>query len=188
MQPDEIFASLTQFFGAAAQTLAPGSYQVETPDLRLLVLLSEDQSWLRVLIPIAPASEAQPFLEQLLEANFDLTQEARYAFYQGVLWGVFQHSREGLTAIDFEAAINRLLWLHQRGLTDCFNQFVEGRVRQIIQVAKSQGQSLELTLQTLDRFYQEGVMGDLSGGAQSREQVLAAWQRQLERLWPEVDP
>lgn len=31
-------------------------------------------------------------------------------------------------------------------------------------------------------------MGDLDQGAQSREQVLAAWERRLQFLWPEVNP
>ncbi len=36
--------------------------------------------------------------------------------------------------------------------------------------------------------YREGLMGDLEQGAESREQVLAQWQRRLERLWLEVEP
>jgi DNA-binding transcriptional regulator YhcF (GntR family) len=188
MTPEELPTTLTTLFGDTIQTLAPGSYQVETPELRLLVLLSDDQSWLRVLLPIAPAQEAQPYLEELLEANFDTTQEARYALHQDVLWGVFQHSYAGLSIADFTAALERLLFLHQQGLNDTFSTLAEKQIRQIIQAAKRQGQSLELTLQTLDRFYEEGLMGDLAMGAQSREEVLAAWQRQLTRLWAEVEP
>lgn len=187
MTPEEIVGTLTKSFApAAVATIAPGSWQVETPDFRLLVLLSDDQSWLRVLLPIMSAQAAQPFVEQLLEANFDDTQEVRYALHQGVVWGVFQHSRESLGERDFTDAIARLVSLHQRGLSDVFNQLVESRIRQIIQAAKQQGQSLEATLQNLDRFYEEGILGELEQGAESREQVLAAWRRQLERLWPEV--
>jgi len=187
MKPEEIANKLTELFGAAAvQMTEPSAWQVETPQLRLLVLLSEDQSWLRVLIPIAPAQDAQPFVEQLLEANFDDTQETRYALNQNVLWGVFQHNRETLDPEDFSAAISRLVSLRQRGLSNSFDQLVDDRVRQIIQAAKQQGQSLEATLQTLDRFYREGLMGDLEQNAQSREQVLAAWRRRLENLWYET--
>lgn len=189
MKPQEIADKLTELFGAAAvQTTQPDAWQVETPQLRLLVLLSQDHSWLRLLIPIAPDQDAQPFLEQLLEANFDDTQETRYALNQNVLWGVFQHNCETLRSEDFSAAIARLVSLRQQGLSSSFNQFADSRIRQIIKAAKQQGQSLEATLQTLDRFYQEGLMGDLDQGTESREQVLAAWQRQLERLWPEVEP
>jgi hypothetical protein len=189
MKPEEITDKLTELFGASAVQMTEASgWQVETPQLRLLVILSQDQSWLRILIPIAPAEEAQSFLEQLLEANFDDTQETRYALNQNVLWGVFQHSCETLDKEDFSAAVARLVSLSQQGLTNSFNQLVDDRIRQIIQVAKQQGQSLEATLQTLDRFYREGLMGDLNQGSESREQVLEVWQRQLERLWPEVEP
>lgn len=189
MTPEEIGSTLTELFEPAnVQAITPESWQVETPDFRLLVLLSDDGSWLRVLLPIASAQAAEPFVEQLLEANFDDTQQTRYALHQGVVWGVFQHNRESLVRNDFSDAIARLIALHQLGLSDSFNQVVESRMRQIIQAAKQQGQSLEATLQNLDRFYEEGILGDLEQGADSREQVLAAWRRQLERLWPEVNP
>lgn len=188
MTPDAIANILTQTFGPAVQQIDACSWQIETPDFRLLVLLSEDQSWLRALIPIASAADAEPFLSQLLEANFDSTQEARYALSQGALWGVFQHSAAGLSQEDFSAALQQLISLHQQGISAPFNQLVETQIRQIIQAAKLQGQSLEATLQTLNHFYQEGVMGDMAQGATSREEVLAAWRRQLERLWPEVNP
>ncbi len=189
MTPEEISGTLTELFDSSAvHMIAPGSWQIETPDFRLLVLLSDDESWLRVLLPLIPAQEAQPFVEQLLEANFDDTQQVRYALHQGVVWGVFQHSRESLMRSDFSDAIARLVSLYQLGLSDFFNQLVSSRMRQIIEAAKQQGQSLEATLQNLDRFYEEGILGDLEQGAESREQVLAAWRRQLERLWPEVEP
>ncbi|HEY9673306.1 MAG TPA: type III secretion system chaperone [Waterburya sp.] len=189
MTSEEIANQLSQLFDAAAvQSIEPGVWQVETPQLRLLVLLSEDESWLRILTPIAPLQDAQPFIEQLLEANFDETQETRYALKQNVLWGVFQHNRSTLTREDFSAAVARLVFLCQQGLSSEFDQFVENRIRQIIQVAKGQGQSLEATLQTLDRFYREGLMGDLEQGQESREQVMEAWRRQLRRLWSEVEP
>lgn len=187
MTPEELPTTLTTVFGDAVQTLTPGSYQVETADFRLLVLLSDDQSWLRVLLPIAPAQDARPYLEELMEANFDATQAARYAVHQEVLWAVFQHSYQSLTTSEFEDAVQHLLALREQGLNAGFNAFVEKRIRQIIQVAKQQGQSLELTMQTLDRFYQEGVMGEMNMGSESREEVLAAWKRQLTRLWSEEE-
>ncbi|MEP0919843.1 type III secretion system chaperone [Leptolyngbya sp. DQ-M1] len=188
MTLDELSAMLTSLFGEQAQALAVGSFQVETPQFRLLILLSEDQTWLRALLPIAPAQDAEPYWEQLLEANFDLTQETRYALHQGVLWTVFQHSLADLSIADLQAALQRLIAVQQQGLDEVFNTFVEKRIRQIVQVAKRQGQSLEATMQTLDRFYQEGIMGDLAMGAQSRSQTMDAWQRQLRRLWDEVEP
>ncbi len=188
MKPEEITNTLKELFSAASvETHSPGLWQVEAPGMRLLVLLSDDQSWLRTLVPIAPYEEAQPFVEQVLEANFDTTQETRYALHQGLLWVVFQHSRESLTQEDFRTAIARLVSLHQVGLSNFFKQLVEARITQIIRVAKQQGQSLQATLQTLERFYEEGLMGEMERGAESREAALEAWRRQLERLWPEVD-
>lgn len=187
MTLDELTSTLSALFGDQVQTLAAGSFQIETSQFRLLVLLSDDQTWLRVLLPIAPAQDALPYWEQLLESNFDFTQETRYALHQGVLWGVFQHSLAGLSIEDLQSAIQRLISMQQAGLDEVFNTFVEKRIRQIVQAAKRQGQSLEATMQTLDRFYQEGIMGDLAMGAQSRSETMEAWQRQLRRLWDEVE-
>jgi hypothetical protein len=187
MTPEEIAGTLTELFSAeVVKSIAPGSWQVETPDFRLLVLLSDDNSWLRVLLPIMPLQEAAAFLTQFLEANFDDTQEARYAVYDGVVWGVFQHNSGTLSNADFANAIARLISLYQVGVNDVFNNLVETRMREIIKAAKQQGQSLEATMQNLDRFYAEGLLGDIDQNPQGREQVLAAWQRQLERLWVEM--
>ncbi len=185
MTPSEITTLLQAMFDNAVQVTEPESWQVEGEEFRLLVLLSDDQSWLRALVTIAPAQSAAPYLEQLLEANFDETQEVRYALFQGLLWGVYQHALPSLAIEDFQQAIFRLVDLHQRGLNSLFNQLAETQIRQIIRAAKLQGQSLETTMQTLGRFYEEGVMGDIDANEQSRGQVLEAWRYQLERLWNE---
>ena len=188
MKPEEITRILTLDFGTnAVQIPSSDCWQVDTPQLRLLVMLSEDKSWLRLLVPIVPAQEAQPYLEQLLESNFDLTQEVRYALNQGVLWGVFQHSYEYLTTDDFKRAIAQLVSLRERGLSECFKQLIEQRIRQIIRAAKLRGQTLEATLQTLERFYEEGMLGGLGQDPQERARFLAAWQYQLKRLWSEIE-
>lgn len=187
MTPETLQDTLTELFGSSVQLLAPGSWQVETSSFRLLVLLSEDGSWLRMLVPITTEQNAQPFLKELLQANFDTTQEVRYALHQQVLWGVYQHSRESLTQIDFAGAIARLVDLQQNQLSDCFEQLVNTQVSTIIRAAKQQGQSLESTLQSLNRFYEEGLLGDMSQTVGDREQILAAWRRRLESLWNEVE-
>ncbi len=188
MTPEEITTALKDLFGETVEMPAATSWQVETSKFRLLVLLSEDNSWLRILLPIGDATSAQQFFDQLLEANFDTTLETRYALHQNVLWGVFQHNLITLAISDFSAAVARLLALQQRGFSDFFDDLIETRIRQIIKAAKMQGQSVQTTLQTLDRFYAEGLMGEMELGRQSREQTLAAWRYQLERLWPEVEP
>ncbi|MBW4557648.1 MAG: hypothetical protein KME59_17265 [Trichormus sp. ATA11-4-KO1] len=188
MTPEEIAGTLTKLFGTTeVKAIAPGSWQVDTSTFRLLVLLSEDHTWIRVLLPIVPMQEAQPFLAQFLEANFDDTQEVRYALYDGVVWAVYQHNCGTLVSADFASAIARLVSLHEAGLDNVFNRLIESRIRQIIQTAKQQGQSLPATMQSLERFYAEGLMGEINQTSEAREEVLAAWQRQLERLWNEVD-
>ncbi len=54
--------------------------------------------------------------------------------------------------------------MQQEGLDRCFNRLVEKQVHQIVHPPKQQGQTLEMRLQTLERFYQEGLMGDLTLG------------------------
>jgi hypothetical protein len=78
--------------------------------------------------------------------------------------------------------------LQQQGLSSVFGSLAENQVREIIRAAKQQGQTLEATLQTLDRLYEEGVMGDMSQGSAQRARVLEAWRYQLERLWEEDTP
>lgn len=188
MKHSEIENTLVNIFTTdTVNAIAPGSWQVETAKFRLLVLLSEDQTWLRVMLPIVPVQQAQPFLAQFLEANFDSTQEVRYGLHQEVIWGVFQHNCATLVAEDLKGAIARLISLNEVGLDDAFNQLVENRIRQIILAAKAQGQSLQATMQNLDRFYSEGMMGGEDQSPEAREQVLAAWRRQLEKLWTEVE-
>lgn len=163
------------------------AWQIRNSQIHLLVILSEDHSWLRLLSPIASAEEAQSLLPQLLEDNFDRTQEVRYALNQNVLWGVFHHSLVSLTTADLEKAIASLISLKEQGLSSSFNQVIEKQIRQIVKAAKAQGQSLETTYQTIDRFYQEGIMGGIDQDPAQREQFLAAWKMQLERLWSEVE-
>ena len=166
---------------------AEEAWQIKNSQIHLLIILSEDRSWLRLLSPIAAASEAMSLLPQLLEDNFDTTQEVRYALNQNVLWGVYHHRLESLTAEDLEGAIASLFTLVQKGLSSSFNQLIEKQIVQIVKAAKAQGQSLESTYQTIDRFYQEGVMGGVDQNPEQREQFLVAWKAQLERLWSEVE-
>ena len=171
-----------------AQTIEANNdenWQIQTEKVRLLVLLSADKSWLRILAPIASAAEAQPLLSQLMEANFDVTGAVRYALSQNVLWSVFQHSFASLTEEDFRDAIAQIVAIAEKGLSQAFQQLVEVRIKQIIQAAKAQGKSKEATYQTLERFYQEGMLGDMDRAPEERNSFLAAWKMQLDRLWEE---
>jgi hypothetical protein len=177
---------LQQIFGIEqVEHSSADVWQITNPQLQLFVILSEDNSWLRLLVPIAPLAEAQVYLEQILEANFSHTQEVRYALEQEVLWAVFQHYRQSLTVEDLTQAIAQLIILKEIGLNDFFTQLTEQRIQQIIQAAKLRGQTLETTLQNLEHFYQEGLMGGLEQAPLERQQFLDAWKYQLERFWHE---
>jgi hypothetical protein len=126
------------------------------------------------------------FIEEFLSANFDDTLETRYALHQGVLWGVWQHSVSGLTIADFGMAIDRILELKQVGIDRAFRDFATKQVREIVKIAKQRGDTLVQTMQTLDRFYAEGIMGDLGATEDVRQEMMTAWRYQLERLWNEV--
>jgi len=184
----EITQTLTSTFGESVATPLPNSWQIATDKFRLLIIVSEDESWLRILTPIAPQENVQSFLDKLLEANFDLTIETRYAIHKDVLWGVFQSNFSTLTVADFSAAIQRLLNLKEQGISKYFKQAIESQICQVIKAAKLQGQSLEKTIQTLERFYAEGLIGEIDMNSEYRAKTLAAWHSQLRRLWSEVEP
>lgn len=188
MDLEDITPFLTEIFGELDHVQEGESWQVDTPELRLLVLLSEDQNWLRILVPIAPLEQVAGVLSEILAANFDQTQEARYGLHEGVLWGVFQHNLETLSPADFSSALGRLVNLKHRGIADCFRALIYQQLRQIIAVAKQQGQSMEATLQSVDRLYQEGVLGRLDQGTEATQEILAIWRARLAELWPEVQP
>lgn len=184
---ETLMSTLRDLFGDSLKGNAADGWVIQENDSRLLVLLSEDQSWLRVMISIASEREAQPYLQQLLQANFDDTQEARYAIAHDVLWGIYQHDLSSLTEAGIKQAIARLIHMKQQGLRDVFQQMAEKQIRQIIWASKKQGQSLETTLQTLERFYAEGMLGGLEQPKEEKESFLNAWRYQLKRLWDQVE-
>ncbi|RMF27576.1 MAG: hypothetical protein D6756_01695 [Cyanobacteria bacterium J083] len=186
MKPAQINQILQEIFpDASVQKPTETTWQIDTPQFRLLVL--SEGEWLRLLIPIASSRDAQPYITQLLEANFDDTKLVRYALHQNVLWGVFHHRTKTLTPEDFRLAVNSLLSLHQQGLSSLFSQLIDKKLKQIVAAAKAQGQSLEATLQTIERFYQEGLLGGIDQESDEREQFIAAWQSRLKQMWQEDD-
>lgn len=186
MTPETAIQHLNELFPAAViRNSSKNAWQVEQDSLRMLAVFSEDNIWLHLLVPVASLSEAQPYLAQILEANFETTQAVRYALNEEVVWGVFQYRLESLAREDFEGAISQLISLYNKGLSPFFQQSIEGQLRQIIRAAKLQGQTLQATLQNIERFYAEGVMGDLQQPPAEREQYIAAWRAQLQRFWEE---
>ena len=183
MNAEELTTALTSRFGHACTHKPPNAWHVNREGLRLLATLKGP--WLRVMVPIMQVPQAMPFVQQMMEANFDETQEARYAFHQNLVWAVFQCDFVALNELQLHSAIEQLLEMKEGGVNIFFNRLIEGQVRQIITAAKLQGQSLEDTMKTLNRFYSEGVMGNIDEEGY-QQQALTAWKKQLERLWPEV--
>ncbi|MGB3788660.1 MAG: hypothetical protein WA949_11665, partial [Phormidesmis sp.] len=101
-------------------------------------------------------------------------------------WGVSQLDFETLTPPLLERAINQLAEMKSQGAEIFFSRLMEAQLTQIITAAKLQGQSLEDTVKTLDRFYSEGVMGEM-GEQDYQDKAMTAWRKQLERLWPTVN-
>ncbi len=184
MTPDDLTDALTARFGGAAQYAPPDAWQVETEKMRLIAIANPPL--LKLMTPIMPIAEAQSFITQMLEANFDQTQEARYAFHQNVVWGVSQLDFETLTPPLLGRTIDQLTEMKSQGAEIFFSRLMETQITQIITAAKLQGQSLEDTIKTLDRFYSEGVMGEM-GEQEYQDKAMTAWRKQLERLWPTVN-
>lgn len=184
MTPDDLTSALTNRFGEAAQHSPPDAWQVETDKMRLIAIATPPL--LKLMTPIMPLAEAQAFITQMLEANFDQTREAHYALHQNVIWGVSQFDFETLTQPLLERAINQLAEMKSQGAEVFFSRLMESQITQIITAAKLQGQSLEDTIKTLDRFYSEGVMGEM-GEQDYQNKAMTAWRSQLERLWPTVN-
>ncbi|MGK7946578.1 MAG: hypothetical protein AB4058_19140 [Microcystaceae cyanobacterium] len=186
MTPTDLTILLTEQFKAqTVEKPSPDTWRIETDQFIFLAILAKDFKELRLLIPLFAVAEATPYLTTLLEANFEQTQLVRYAINQEVVWAVFNHALDSLTVDDCQTAIAQLLTLHQQGINVAFNQMAQQQLRQIIQAAKAQGQTLEATLQNVTRLYEEGILGGLDQDSQEKEQFLAAWRYQLERLWEE---
>ena len=85
-------------------------------------------------------------------------------------------------------AVAKLKALRAKGVNEFFGQRIEAQIKQIILAYKMRGQGLDATLQTLEHFYREGVMGGLDQSSGDRDATLAAWRYQLTRLWDTVNP
>lgn len=188
MTPEAVSQALRDFFPEAQVDQTENkTWKIHQPEARfhLLVSLSKDQKLLRVFVPIAPQSEAEPYFAQLLEHNFSENKLARYSLNQSLLWGAFKYPIESLDKTVFDQALEELQKLHKQSLNSFFNELAEDKVREIVTAAKAQGQTMEMTMQTITRFYEEGVMGGLDQEPRQRQKALLAWQYQLQQLWDE---
>ena len=189
MTPDAITQVFTNVFPEARIDQPDRkTWKVHVAEKRfhLLANTSKNGEMFRVFVPIAPQQDAEPYYEQMLEKNFDENQLVCYAINQNMIWGAFKYPIGILEAAQLQQALEELVELHKKNLNPFFNQLAEEKVREIVAAAKAQGQTMEMTMQTITRFYQEGIMGGLDQDPRQQQQALIAWQYQLERLWNEA--
>ena len=80
--------------------------------VRIYLLSDPENDRMRMMSQIAPADRLRRrFLNVLLEANFDVTLDARYAISEGVVYGVYRHPISRLTRADIETAFTQVLAL-----------------------------------------------------------------------------
>lgn len=76
---------------ASARREGPG-WQLTVEGTIVQVIADADHDRMRILVPIAPATEvSDAALRRCLEANFSTALDARYAVAQDVLWSAFLH-------------------------------------------------------------------------------------------------
>ncbi len=172
--------------GGTLSELAPGQWQLEAENWRVLVLTSVERDWLRIMVPIMPQAEALPLIQQLLEANFDRTRETRFALGNGLLWGMYQHRLSSVSAPDLHSALEQLKVLHSRGFQDAFEELADAKLHEIASALSEQGKALGDAIQLLERLYEEGVLGMLQASREDRELTLQIWRAKLTRIWSET--
>ncbi len=185
MQFEELLSQLNATVSSPIESAGDRIWRGSMDWGELVVLLSEDGSWVRVMVPIASATQAQPFFQELLELNFEATTLVKYAMAQQMLWGVFNAPLATLQSTDVAIALNCLVMLRAQGLSRCYDIHADRQVRLIIMASKRQGLTLKATLQNLERFYREGIIGDLSDSGETIQLTLDRWRDRLERLWSE---
>ncbi|MBD2840920.1 hypothetical protein [Erythrobacter rubeus] len=92
------------------------NWQFKVEERMIVVVTDTDADRMRIITPIAAASELpEGAMERLMQANFDTALDARYAIGQGLVWGAFVHPLDSLTTRDFASGI-----LQTKSLADTF--------------------------------------------------------------------
>lgn len=79
-----------------------GFWKFSVADLSVMVITDENHDRMRIIIPIVEIAELeQEVVHRLMQANFDSTLDARYAFARGVLWSAYIHPLASLTDHEF---------------------------------------------------------------------------------------
>lgn len=188
MLPNNIIPILATALKSPVQRIQPGFWQVNTPNFPVLVLLTQDQTWLRLKLPLVFVLESPESVAELLHTYFFLvSQDAHYVQAQQQWWTVYRYRLASLNPQDFAVTVAQLVARHQKCLLGHLQSVANDRLCHLIEISKRQGRSLPTTLQTLEYVYREHLFGELLEDEQEREAVLAEWQAKIRQFWSEVE-
>ena len=92
----------------------PGQWTADFEGARIVVFASEAHGRMRVVSPVAAASDlSENALRVLLAANYDRALDAKFAIADGQLWALFNHRLEGLTRGELVDGIRQVVTLRR---------------------------------------------------------------------------
>lgn len=184
MLPNDIIPTLAAALNSPVQRIQPGFWQVNTSNFPVIVLLTQDQTWLRLKLPLVSVLESPESVEELLHAySFLVSQDAHYMQYQQQWWAVYHYCLELLNPQDFSVTAAQLVERHQNCLLDHFQSVANDHLCHLIEISKRQGRSLPATLQTLEYLYREYLIGELLEDEQDQQAILAEWRAKIRHFW-----
>lgn len=188
MNPHQLLLQLQQNLSQSPILLAEDLWQLISPPLDLLVMFSNDRSWVRLLLPIASVVEGHPFFQELLEQNFEATGMTHYAIAQGVIWAIFHHPMATLQETILATVLEQFKQLQGQGLGVCVTHHQDKHLQLIIENSRRQGLTREVTLQWLARLScidQDHPIHEVPNAIWVPEPTkLNELRERLEQLWP----
>ncbi|MFQ5701333.1 MAG: hypothetical protein ACE5HU_05760 [Acidobacteriota bacterium] len=91
-----------------------GRWAFEYDGVPMLVVTDEAHNRMRMIAPVADASELEPErMRTLLEANFDRALDAKYSIFRDTVWSCFTHPLHELGEGELEEALHQVARLRQ---------------------------------------------------------------------------
>ncbi|MEM8829997.1 MAG: hypothetical protein AAGE96_11645 [Cyanobacteria bacterium P01_G01_bin.19] len=186
MRLEDITPTLQIILNSEVHEIGPDTWGGTTSNFHLLVMLSENQTKLQILLPLIPVST--PDHQEVVAAYASLFSTASYTVLENMLWAVFQYPLELTDAEELTKTLPSLFKRHDRFLIDYLQSVADKQMRRIIQMSKQSGRSLDATLQFLEYTYRENLLGELlEEDKQGREAVLTQWRSKMIRFWEAED-
>jgi hypothetical protein len=86
--------------------ITPSGIELTIEDIPVLVVMAPAADRMRAMVPIASVEDITPEeMSRMMQANFDIALDARYAVAQDRVWGVFIHPLGALEREQFLSAI-----------------------------------------------------------------------------------